>query len=305
MPVPDCADVSVIIPTFNRISLLLQAIDSVLRQTLPVREIIVIDDGSTDGTTAMLGRRHPQLKVLAQHNRGPAQARNVGIREACGKWLAFLDDDDVWLDAKIERQWDAVRRHPNAAVVYCGDYAVDERLNILRERPVDRACHGDVFDRLLVRNFLFTSCVMARRDAVVSAGLFDPQFKFGEDWDLWLRLAAASEVCYVDESLVYYRHFDHGCLTKDLPAPRRMLDMEKVLDRALGLRPVSSAVTRQARHRAKCLLAGAWLAEGQQRRAMGAAVQAACFAPRRSEGYRLLGHSLVPPFLRGWARRQA
>jgi glycosyltransferase involved in cell wall biosynthesis len=291
---PDFADVSVVIPTYNRAALLLEAIDSVLRQTLPVREVIIVDDGSSDGTPELVRGRYPQVRVLTQKNGGPSAARNLAIREAQGAWLAFLDDDDVWLEQKIELQWREIRSWPRAAIAYCADFAVDERLAILRRRDMDATCVGDVFDRLLVRNFLFTSCVMARRDAVIEAGQFDPGLRFGEDWDLWLRLAALHEVCGVAQPLVYYRHFSAGCLTKDLPAPQRMLDVETILDRALKLRAVRPEVVRRARHRAKCLLADAWLAVGQKRRAMQAAVQAVSFAPLAYEGYRLLAHALVP-----------
>src|ERR1039458_6471559 len=164
-PFPPCVgstmvDVSVVIATYNRASMLREAIDSVLAQTEPVREVIVVDDGSTDNTRDVLSGYGSRIVALYQPQSGASAARNRAIRAATGEWIAFLDDDDIWLDSKIERQMVIAKGNRNLGLVYCSDYAVDEKLQILWERAAAAENRGNVFDRLFVRNFIFTSCVM-------------------------------------------------------------------------------------------------------------------------------------------------
>src|ERR1700683_1346744 len=112
-------DVSVVIPTHNRALQVKEAIDSVLAQSEPVREIIVVDDGSTDDTQKQLSTYADRVRVLILQGEGASAARNSGIRAALGQWIAFLDDDDVWLPAKIERQMMLARQNPKLALIYC------------------------------------------------------------------------------------------------------------------------------------------------------------------------------------------
>ncbi|MGD9255575.1 MAG: glycosyltransferase family A protein, partial [Chromatiales bacterium] len=104
--------ISVIIPTCNRVETLPRALDSVLAQTLSVDEVIVVDDGSTDGTADLVRASYPQVRLLQQPNRGVSAARNRGIRKATGDWIAFLDSDDRWLPAKLEAQFRLIEQHP-------------------------------------------------------------------------------------------------------------------------------------------------------------------------------------------------
>ena len=104
--------VTVVIPTYNRKGLLPRALTSVARQTRPPDEVIVVDDGSTDDTEGLVRREFPDVRYLQQENRGVAAARNRGIREAKGEWLAFLDSDDEWLPQKLTRQLDELREQP-------------------------------------------------------------------------------------------------------------------------------------------------------------------------------------------------
>jgi len=296
------ADVSVVIATRNRATLVKQAIDSVLAQSEPVREIIIVDDGSTDDTRSVLAGYGARIRSIHANHGGASAARNNGIREANGEWIAFLDDDDVWLPAKIERQMAAARQTPAAGIVYCSDYAVDDSLEVLYERAARPENRGDVFDRLIVRNFIFTSCVIARRDAIQEAGYMDVALQFAEDWDLWLKIAANRPAECVFEPLVLYRQSASGCLTRDIKPEKRLRDMERILARAIGLRTVSAAVRRQAWFELERNWATVSLHDGSQREAFRHALRATSFRPGAPESYRILAYSLVPKRIRDWAK---
>lgn len=297
------ADVSVIIATHNRETLVAEAIDSVLAQSMKVREIIVVDDGSTDNTRRRLTQYGSRIRAFFQSNQGASQARNFGIREARGQWIAFLDDDDVWLREKIERQMQLAQQDPELGLVYCSDYAVDEHLQVRHTRHAVHDNRGDVFEKLLVRNFIFTSCVMARRDPIEQAGLMDPSLRFGEDWDLWLRIAARHPVDFVPEPLVLYRQSATGCLTRDTKAVDRLSAMQVILERALALRSVSSETARQARYNLEREWTASMLTEGNNYKAFTHSLRAIGSAPGRIEGYRLLAYSLTPSIAREFGRR--
>jgi len=296
------ADISVIIATHNRAELVAAAIESVLAQTVPVREVIVVDDGSTDSTRKTLTSFGHRIHAVFQENQGASAARNAAMRLAQSTWLAYLDDDDVWKEDKIEKQVDLIRRNPGLGLVYCSDYAVDHSLKIMYERPAKGENRGDVFERLLINNFIFTSCVLARREAVEQAGYMDPQLKFAQDWDLWLKIAAKYPVDFAEAPLVYYRHSPVGCLTKDIPAISRMGEMQTIVDRAARYRPISAGSRNSAYHNLGCRWASTWLQAGQRRKAFGAAVQAVSHEPFVWEGYRLAIHSMIPPSIKNTAK---
>lgn len=307
-PFPPCVgstmvDVSVVIATYNRASMLREAIDSVLAQTEPVREVIVVDDGSTDNTRDVLSGYGSRIVALYQPQSGASAARNRAIRAATGEWIAFLDDDDIWLDSKIERQMVIAKGNRNLGLVYCSDYAVDEKLQILWERAAAAENRGNVFDRLFVRNFIFTSCVIARRNAIEQVGYLAKDLRFAEDLDLWLRIAAAYPVDFVDEPLVLYRQSASGCLTRNIAGVDRLRDLEKVLARASTLREVPYGVRRRSRYEVERQWAAMWLREAKNCRAFRHALQVVGSQPVAADGYRLLANSLVPQTLRRWLKR--
>jgi glycosyltransferase involved in cell wall biosynthesis len=296
------ADVSVVIATHNRASKVKVAIDSVLAQSDPVREVIVVDDGSTDNTREQLLGYGNRIQALFLSQGGASAARNHGIRAAQGRWIAFLDDDDVWLAGKIARQMALTQENPAVRLVYCSDYAVDEQLRILYPRTASPACRGDVFEKLLVKNFIFTSCVMARRDAIEEAGYMDKGLTFAEDWDLWLKIAACHMVDFVDEPLVLYRQSASGCLTRDTRAADRLRDVETILDRALGLKTVLPETRRRARHELERQWAGCWLEEGKSRLALAHSVKTIMSRPGSLAGYRLLIYAVLLSGFPNWRR---
>jgi glycosyltransferase involved in cell wall biosynthesis len=193
------ASVSVIIPAYNAEKFLARAIDSALNQTVPPIEVLVVDDGSQDDTAAVVAGYGPPVRLLQKPNGGPASARNLGAREAHGDWLAFLDADDLWKEAKLERQF-AVAVRENADLV--------QSVVPLSYRVVPRKID---FEQLWAGNCVATSSVMLKRSVFEEAGGFDedPRLISVEDYNLWLRLAAAGRrliTCF--EELTFYTRSD-------------------------------------------------------------------------------------------------
>lgn len=206
--------VSVIIPSYNRCQSLPRALDSVLAQTRPAEEIIVVDDGSDDGTAAMLARDYPELTCLVQDNRGVSAARNTGIRAARGDWIALLDSDDEWLPQKLERQLQALhhaRRSDSAAplLVHCDEIWIRKGRRV---NPMDKHAKagGWIFERCLPLCAISPSAVLMARELLTDVGEFDEDLPACEDYDLWLRICSRYPVLYVDEPLLkkYGGHSD-------------------------------------------------------------------------------------------------
>ncbi|NMF87370.1 glycosyltransferase [Aromatoleum petrolei] len=196
--------VSVIIPTWNAAWCIRRAIDSVFAQAYRDFELIVVDDGSTDDTAVVLGTYGGQLKVVTKSNGGMSSARNAGIREARGHYLAFLDADDRWLPYKLARQVAMLDRHPDLA--FCAAVATFEDLQgrTLGEWRGARGQPADVAE--VFENHAAVaggaSAVLARRDLVARLGGFDETLAGAEDTDLWIRLAAHGGFVCIDEPLV-------------------------------------------------------------------------------------------------------
>ncbi|HEY5885462.1 MAG TPA: glycosyltransferase [Pyrinomonadaceae bacterium] len=194
------SSVSVVIPTYNNAPLLGHAIQSVREQKHPDLEIIVVDDGSTDNTAEVLEQlRGSDLKVVTQANSGPAGARNLGIAEASREWIAFLDADDHWLPGKLSAQFEALQNHDGAEFSYtdCILRFPDGHETISKAR---NSTH-DLFLDLLWGNQLSTPTIVVRRRCFDEVGFFNTEFRTGEDWDMWLRLAASFESAYVHRPL--------------------------------------------------------------------------------------------------------
>lgn len=200
--------VSVIIPTYNRKEYVQKAIDSVLIQTYVNYEIIVVDDGSRDGTSIALQKRYKdKIVYLWQENQGESVARNKGISLAKGSMIAFLDSDDVWIQDKLEKQVAALLNNPNA-VLCCGQsWAIDSSGNVVDPIPLGYGLREIDFElgKLCLRNHVFNSTVTVKRSCLAQTGNFDSQITFGEDWDLWLRLRILGDFVFLGEPLAYIR----------------------------------------------------------------------------------------------------
>jgi glycosyltransferase involved in cell wall biosynthesis len=213
--------VSVIIPTHNRAELVVRAIASVLAQSRPAEEVMVVDDGSTDGTCELVRGRFPTVRceVLPQQ-RGPSAARNHGIAAANCPWLAFLDSDDEWLAAKLEEQLQALAREPEYLICHTDEIWVRHG-----RRVNPRRCHqkrgGFIFRHCLPRCAISPSSVLVHRTLLDRVGGFDETLPACEDYDLWLRVCARFPVLYLDRPLVR-KHGGHADqLSRTVAAPDR------------------------------------------------------------------------------------
>lgn len=211
--------VGVVIPTFNRCGQLMSALDSVLRQTRTVDEIIVVDDGSTDGTPEMLKQfasRHAdrKIKIIRQENRGPSAARNAGIRAASAGLIAFLDDDDIWFPHKTERQLAVFASDPELALLGCASNIVSLFGELHLVRIGERA--------MLFRNWFATPAVMVRREVALACGGFPEDLRQYEDYALWLKISGVHKCAFLNEKLVSCGDgkppFGHSGLSADLQA---------------------------------------------------------------------------------------
>jgi glycosyltransferase involved in cell wall biosynthesis len=196
--------VSVIIPTFNRWPLVGDAIDSVLAQSYGDFEVIVVDDGSTDGTVQQLSRFGSPLRVLQQPNRGVSAARNLAARHARGSYLAFLDSDDLWLPEKLALQTAFMEQNP--AVQICQTEEVWIRNGVrVNPKAKHRKPSGDIFISSLELCLVSPSAVMLTRELFERVGGFDESLPVCEDYDLWLRIAVDHSVPLIDDALVIKR----------------------------------------------------------------------------------------------------
>jgi glycosyltransferase involved in cell wall biosynthesis len=195
------ARVSVVIPTFNRARLLPRAVESVLAQTQPPTEIIVVDDGSTDDTAEVLESWSSEITVLRQENRGVSAARNRGIQAARGDWIALLDSDDEWRPQKMARQLAALSESPDLRICHTDEVWIraGRRVNPRQKH----AKHGGwIYRHCLPLCAISPSSVLMHRFMLDDVGLFDEDLPACEDYDLWLRVCARYPVLYVDEPLV-------------------------------------------------------------------------------------------------------
>lgn len=199
--------VSVVIPAFNQGMYLAEAIESALAQTYRDFEIIVIDDGSTDGTHAIALQYGDAIRYYRQENQGLASARNAGVRQASHEYIALLDSDDQWLPTFLESMVALVEEHPEAAVYYCRARCMDADGNDLPQILSSSSVpHDAMYEALLRASFILPSTVLMRRSVALSAGLFDPSFRRCQDWELWLRILQQGRTFIgFHECLVRYR----------------------------------------------------------------------------------------------------
>ncbi|MGD8312533.1 MAG: glycosyltransferase, partial [Gammaproteobacteria bacterium] len=178
--------ISVVIPTWNRASRLAQALESVAGQCLAPHEIIVVDDGSTDDTRALVTGRFGDVHYIYQANGGVSRARNTGIRAATGDWVALLDSDDRWQPAKLERQAAALRQAPASGICHTDEVWIrhGRRVNPMKKHAKRG---GDIYRHCLPRCVISPSAVVLHREVLETTGLFDESLPACEDYDLWLR----------------------------------------------------------------------------------------------------------------------
>ncbi len=199
--------ISAVITAYNSEAFVAEAISSVLGQTYPVDEIVVVDDGSTDRTRMIIESFAPRaVRYIYQQNRGPGAARNTGIQSTSGEIIAFLDADDVWLKDKTKRQHAFLTEHPEVALVsgfaWWWNVIEDDRF-ISGEVPKSIAA---LRQDILIRNKIGNpSRVMLRRSILADVGVFDETIRWGQDWDLWIRIITRYDAAILPEPVIEYR----------------------------------------------------------------------------------------------------
>lgn len=196
--------ITAIIPTYNRVTHLERAIASVVAQSQPCCELIVIDDGSTDGTTSLVKRLTANasipIRLLYQENQGAAAARNSGIRLARGQLLAFLDSDDWWLPHKLSLQGAAMQANPQALIAHTREIWFRHGQRVNQKKKHDPPA-GDIFAASLRMCVVGMSTVMVRRKVFDRYGMFTESLPCCEDYDLWLRVGSRESFLLIAEAL--------------------------------------------------------------------------------------------------------
>lgn len=196
--------VSVVIPTYNRARLVMEAVDSVLEQSFRDFELVVIDDGSTDGTAERLAPYGDRIRLCRQENRGASAARNAGIRRARGRYICFLDSDDLWLKDKLQAQMDLVVRDPLVKVCHTEEIWIRRgvRVNPMKKH---RKYSGWILEKMLPLCIVSLSSVLIAREVFDQVGLFDESLPACEDYDLWLRIGRRYPIILIDRPLMVKR----------------------------------------------------------------------------------------------------
>lgn len=198
--------ISVIIPVYNGAKTIKKTIQSVLNQTFQDLELIIINDGSTDRTLSVIEEiQDAKIKVYSYPNSGVSNARNQGISHAQGEYISFIDADDLWTPDKLELQYQALVNNPSAQIAYSWMDWIDEDDRFLR--PAARmSLEGNIYANLLIIDFIGCgSNPLILKQSLLEVGGFDPQLRGGEDWDLWIRLAARYGFVCVRSPQILYR----------------------------------------------------------------------------------------------------
>ena len=224
--------ISVVIPTHNRASLLPRAIGSVLKQSYPHFELLVVDDGSTDDSAALIKTlADPRLRYIHQRQAGVSAARNAGARAAQGDWLAFLDSDDEWLPQKLAKQWDFHQQHPQLLISQTEDSWIRHGRPV-RPQKIHQKKAGHIFADCLQRCLISPSAVILRKDLFWQYGGFDEGLPACEDYDLWLKISLRQAVGLLPEALVirYAGHRDQLSARYPVMDRFRIQALENILD---------------------------------------------------------------------------
>jgi glycosyltransferase involved in cell wall biosynthesis len=225
---------SVIIPTYNRASKCIRAVESVLRQTCQDFDLWVIDDGSSDDTKVALEPYLGRVNYRYQANQGTCVARNTGIQCSNGRYVAFLDSDDVWLPDKLAAMQEAIQAHPEVGVFYSSVTDVTDTGRVLWQVSA-RQVRGSAYLELLKADFIVLSSVVIKRDCLVETGLFDLSIKMSEDWDMLIRLARRYPIFPLPRTLVI---FEYGAPDKKTRSYQRWIaEQDVVIQKAFQADP--------------------------------------------------------------------
>lgn len=239
--------VTVVIPTYNAITYLPETLKSLLNQTFNDFEVIIVDDGSSDRTQEWVGNlTDARIKGVVQINQGVAVARNQGIALASGKYIAFLDSDDLWKPTKLEKQVECLEENPDVGLVNTWIENIDEQGNYLTTVQTPES-GSNAWNQIIEENLILCGSVpMIRRSCFEDVGVFDTNLLSAEDWDMWIRIAAKYSFAVIREPLVSYRqhlksksnnlhkHLFHRLKVIDKTFQSVPADLQYLKDRAYG-----------------------------------------------------------------------
>jgi glycosyltransferase involved in cell wall biosynthesis len=308
LPIPP---ITVVIPCHNAAKYIAATLRSVLAQPACQLEVLVIDDGSTDGSADLVEQSFSQVRVLRQANQGVAAARNHGIAQAGHEWIAFVDADDIWLPGKLQAQWSRLQDQPEARMCYTGwkvwpthevepDPALMAQLSAQAnssDPPQRRGPSGWIYPELLNDCVVWTSTVLAQRSLLQELAGFDASLHVGEDYDLWLRASRITPIVRVDVPFALYR-LHAANLTKRVPGRNYK---GEVVERALQRWGMSSPDGRRADEakvkrglaRSWADFAGATLLAGNAGAALGAAARSLKTSPRQMLAWQVLAKAAL------------
>ena len=195
--------ISVVIPTLNRINTLRRALDSVINQTYKPAEIIVVDNGSSDGTLKFLREQYPKITILTENKIGVSSARNKGIKKSINQWIALLDSDDAWHPRKLEIQTsmlDSALKEYNLIHTDEVWFRNNKHINQMKKHKKQG---GYIFERCLSLCCISPSSVLFKKNILDKVGLFDESLPVCEDYDMWLKICSSEEVLFAQDKLTY------------------------------------------------------------------------------------------------------
>jgi glycosyltransferase involved in cell wall biosynthesis len=208
LSIADGSSISVVIPTYNRWNLLNRALSSVVNQTYLAHQIIVVDDGSDEFVSDSLRHSFPRVQFLRQENKGVASARNLGIKQSTGEWIALLDSDDEWEPIKLEKQMAFLEKFPELQAIHTGERWIRNGNEVTPPAYLDKSSHL-LWERSLSHCLICPSSVLIDRSVFETVGLFDEELTVCEDYDFWLRMLLEQEIGLVNEKLVI-KHGGHS-----------------------------------------------------------------------------------------------
>jgi len=222
--------ISVIIPTYNRKHTLQRAIDSVLSQTFKPYEIIIVDDGSKDGTKEWLLQNYPSVQYIHQPNNGVSSARNKGIQISQGSWIALLDSDDEWMPEKLEYQSRFLEVNRDSSFCHTNEIWIRNGVRV-NQMKKHKKYGGDIFKHCLDICRISPSSSIINKDVFEEVGAFDESLTVCEDYDLWLRVTAKFNILFLDEPLIkkYGGHLDQLSRVPEGIEQYRIRSLEKIL----------------------------------------------------------------------------
>ena len=224
-------DIAVVIPTHNRITFIERAIDSVLNQSIVVDEIIIIDDGSNDGTREIIKTKYPEIDYVYQSNKGISAARNKAINKTNCNWISFLDSDDTWEPNKIEKQIEAINKNPDYLICHTNETWYRNG-KILNQKNKHKKFGGYIFTQCLPLCIISPSSVIIQKKLFNEIGLFDEKLPVCEDYDMWLRICHKYPVLFIEEALTNKHGGHNDQLSKKYWGidRYRIISLEKIIE---------------------------------------------------------------------------